>query len=472
MSRSQRTSSFRPLSRVWRGQHYRLVPSDLADTGTAVSRPAGGLRSPFSALWTGQSASLLGDQVTLIALPLLATGYAAASTLDIGLLGMCLRLPFLLIGLPAGVWVTRLGLLRSMIGADIARGLAVGLLPALALAGQARMPLLLAAAAVVGMGTVFFQISYQSLVPELIPDEAGWHGANTRLSLSESAALLCGPALGGLVVSLCAPPGALAADAGTYAASVATLMLVARRVSRRGRRRPAGSTAPRAQAGSTPLRAQVRDGLRYVRHSPVLNALMWTGAAYNLGSAMYDSALIVYAVHVLHLTPAWTGLAIAAGGVGFPVSSALSGKINRRFGLGPSLIAAAVPSVAGLVVASLAAGPASWWLLALGTLLVGLGQGCFAVNAITLRQFAAVPSMRAQATAVHRFVSWGALPVGSLATGIVGQEFGVRTAVITAGLTSATCFWPLLRSPLRSIKTTGDADGRSRDPARHGLDPE
>jgi hypothetical protein len=72
--------------------------------------------------------------------------------------------------------------------------------------------------------------------------------------------------------------------------------------------------------------------------------------------------------------------------------------------------------------------------------------------------------MRAQATAVHRFVSWGALPVGSLATGIVGQEFGVRVAVVAAGLISASCFWPLLRSPLRSIKTTGDAGARSRQP--------
>jgi hypothetical protein len=123
-----------------------------------------------------------------------------------------------------------------------------------------------------------------------------------------------------------------------------------------------------------------------------------------------------------------------------------------------------VPSVAGLVVASLAAGPAAWWPLALGTLLVGLGQGCFAVNAITLRQFAAAPSMRAQATAVHRFVSWGALPAGSLAAGIVGQEFGVRVAVVAAGLISAGCFWPLLRSPLRSIKTTGDAGDRSGRP--------
>src|SRR5579862_4731689 len=96
-------------------------------------RDDGGMPSRrFNLVWAGQSVSLLGDQVTLIALPLLATGYAAASTFDVGVLGMCLRLPFLVIGLPAGVWVTRSGLLRSMIASDIARGIAVGLLAAVA----------------------------------------------------------------------------------------------------------------------------------------------------------------------------------------------------------------------------------------------------------------------------------------------------------------------------------------------------
>lgn len=425
------------------------MPLSVPSQRTVPAAEPAGLGGRFGLVWAGQSASLLGDQVTLIALPLLAVGYAGASTFDVGLLGMCLRLPFLVVGLPAGVWVTRSGLLRSMIAADIARGLAIGLLPALALAGMARLPLLIAAACVVGVGTVFFQVSYQSLVPEIVR-EGKWHAANIRLTMSESAALLCGPALGGAVVGWCAPPGALAVDAGTYAASVATLIAVARHF-----RRPRSAGEVVRDRGS--LRAQVRDGLVYVRHTPVLNALMWTGAAYNLGSSMYDSMLVVFAVQVLHLSPARLGLAVALGGAGFPAGSALSGRINRRLGIGRSLIAAAVPSVAGLLVAALAAGRQSWWLLALGTLLVGLGQGCFSVNAITLRQFAADPEMRARATAVHRFVSWGALPVGSLAAGVVGQEFGVRVAIITAGVTATSCFWPLLRSPLAATRTPEDA---------------
>jgi MFS family permease len=405
----------------------------------------------FNLVWAGQSVSLLGDQVTLIALPLLATGYAAASTFDVGVLGMCLRLPFLLIGLPAGVWVTRSGLLRSMISSDIARGIATGLLTAAALAGLARLPLLIAAAGVVGTGTVFFQVAYQSLVPELVPDEGRWHTANARLTLSESVALLLGPALGGVIVGVLAPAGALAVDAGTYTLSVLTLTFAARRGGPRVGTATAGVATGAAGGPRRSLRAQVLDGIAYVARTPVLNALMWTGAAYNLGSAMFDSMLVVFAVHVLHLTPLRLGIAVAAGGAGFPVSSMLSGRISRRLGAGPALILAAIPSVGGIVVASMATGPWGEWLLAAGILLVGLGQGCFAVIASTLRQFASAPAMRARATAVHRFVSWGALPVGSLAAGVIGQAFGIRVAVITAGLTAATCFWPLLASPLRAI---------------------
>jgi MFS family permease len=408
----------------------------------------------FNLVWAGQSVSLLGDQVTLIALPLLATGYAAASTFDVGVLGMCLRLPFLVIGLPAGVWVTRTGLLRSMIASDIARGIAVGLLAAVALAGLARLPLLIVAACVVGTGTVFFQVAYQSLVPELVRDEGSWHTANARLSLSESTALLIGPALGGAVVGMLAPASALAVDAGTYALSVLTLALAARRAARVATE---AAAAPRRS-----LRAQVQEGLAYVARTPVLNALMWTGAAYNLGSAMFDSLLVIFAVHVLHLTPLRLGIAVAAGGAGFPVSSLLSGRISRRLGAGPALILAAIPSVGGIMLASIAAGPWAQWLVAAGILLVGLGQGCFAVIASTLRQFASAPAMRARATAVHRFVSWGALPVGSLAAGIIGQAFGIRVAVIVAGLAAAGCFWPLLRSPLRTVRAgeSGELGGR------------
>jgi MFS family permease len=257
--------------------------------------------------------------------------------------------------------------------------------------------------------------------------------------------LFAGPALGGVVVAALTPTGALGIDALSYGASVAALLAIT------ANRRSARSAVPSAgiAAARPRLRTEIGEGIRYVRHNAVLNALMWTGACYNLGSSMYDTLVVVFAVRYLHIPPAHLGVVIGLGSIGFPVGSVLSKYANARLGLGPSLIWAAFPSVGGLIVAALAAGDHPEILLAAGTLLIGLGQGCFAVNAITLRQLNSIPSMRAQATSVHRFLSWGALPVGALIAGALGQFLGLRPAMLASGIVASLCFIPLFSSPLR-----------------------
>ena len=397
----------------------------------------------FQLLWAGQSASLIGDQITLIALPLVAVTFAHANPAGVGLLGACLRIPFLLIGLQAGVWVVRLGLARSMLAADIVRGLAIALVVMAIGLGAADLWLLVIAVSAVGVATVFFQVSYQSFVPEIVPQEDLWHGANTRLTLSESLSLLIGPAVGGLVIGLLTLRGALVLDVMTYAASVISLaLIVVRRASNR-----TGEPATNARVAT---RRAVWEGMRYVSRSPVLRAIMWTGAAYNLGAAMFETLLVLFGIQTLHAGPAEVGLAIGIGGIGFPLGSLLSSRFNSRVGMGPALIWAAIPSVAGILVSALAFGRPALAIVAAGVFIVGIGQGCFGVNAVTLRQRYSSPEMRARATAVHRFVSWGALPGGALLGGFVGQVAGLRSALVCASVIASMCFIPLLCSPLRS----------------------
>lgn len=397
----------------------------------------------FQLLWAGQSASLIGDQITLIALPLVAVTFAHANPAGVGLLGACLRIPFLLVGLQAGVWVVRIGLARSMLAADIVRGLAIALVVIAVGVGAADLWLLVIAVSAVGVATVFFQVSYQSFVPEIVPQEDLWHGANTRLTLSESLSLLIGPAVGGLVIGLLTLRGALVLDVMTYAASVISLaLIVVRRASNR-----TGEPATNARVAT---RRAVWEGMRYVSRSPVLRAIMWTGAAYNLGAAMFETLLVLFGIQTLHAGPAEVGLAIGIGGIGFPLGSLLSSRFNSRVGMGPALIWAAIPSVAGILVSALAFGPPALAIVAAGVFIVGIGQGCFGVNAVTLRQRYSSPEMRARATAVHRFVSWGALPGGALLGGFVGQVAGLRSALVCASVIASMCFIPLLCSPLRS----------------------
>src|SRR5450755_1994001 len=163
-------------------------------TPARTSPPRGRGRRALRLLWAGQSVSLLGDQVTVLALPLAAlTG--GASVAQVAVLVGATRAPFLLLGLPAGVWVSRVGLRRSMLLADLLRAVALLSLPVAAAFGAMSYLLLLAVAVALGCGSVMFQVAYQSLTPLLVEDIGLLRSANTRLTASEALAVIGGPAL-------------------------------------------------------------------------------------------------------------------------------------------------------------------------------------------------------------------------------------------------------------------------------------
>lgn len=413
---------------------------DPSDTGGSRV-PARGLGAPFRWFWLGQSGSLIGDQITLVALPLLAVTYAAASDFEVALVATMLKLPFLFLGLPAGVWVTRWGLTRSMIGADSVRAAVLVILVVLvSVQDSLGLVVLVGAAAAIGSASVFFQICYQSLVPEIVDDATDWHRANLRLTLSESLGLLAGPALGGLLIGAWSLRVALAIDTVTYLASLVTLALMARAPGRRA------TSRPKAAVGGHPgMLTQIRVGFRYVRERPVLNGIMWVGAIFNVGVAMFETMLILYGIRTLGLGVHLMGLAVAAGGVGFPVGGLLSGLTNRRWGKGRTLAVAGLPSVAGIVLLGLVPSSHALAGVALALFTFGVGQVMFAVNAVTLRQEHSEGAMRAMATSVHRFTSWGALSVGTMLAGVVASQLGLRGVMLVAGAIAAGCLIPLFR---------------------------
>ena len=395
----------------------------------------------FRLLWGGQSVSLVGDQVFLLALPLAALVELHASTFEIAALAALAKLPFLVIGLPAGVWVARLGMRRSMLGADVVRALTVLSLPVAVSFGVLTRPHLLLVALVTGIAMVFFQVAYQSYPPMLIIDDRQLHAANTRLSFSESTALLVGPGLAGFVISALGAVRALFADAASYVFSVLTLLAI--------RHREPVSVVPEVRRS---MWQEVGDGLRFVANQPVLRPIMVGGAIYNVGLAMYESLIAVFAVQELRMDPWMLGVALALGGAGFPLGSLFARRLADRFGIGPSLIIAGVPSVLGLVISAGAYGRLSVPLLAAGTLINGVGQGSFAVNALTIRHLVTPLDLATRATAVHRFVTWGVLPVGAVIAGIVGTVFGLRVAMLTAAGTATLCMIPLFGRPLRQTR--------------------
>jgi MFS family permease len=173
-------------------------------------------------LWSGQTVSEMGSAVTQLALPLTAVVVLGASTFQVGLLTSAATAAFALIALPAGALVDRRAKRRLMIWCDAARMLIIGSVPLAAAFGLLTMGQLYAVAFTAGVCTVFFDVAYQSFLPAVVTREHKVDG-NGKLGASQAFAQVAGP---GLVGGLVGAAGAMAADAISYAVSVASLLAI------------------------------------------------------------------------------------------------------------------------------------------------------------------------------------------------------------------------------------------------------
>jgi len=191
--------------------------------------PQGGLwrHADFLKLWSAQSVSQLGTQISAIALPLVALYELHATAFEVAALGTVEFLPFLLFTLPAGVWVDRLRRRWLMVTADLGRVVALGSIPLAAAVGHLTLAQLYIAGFVTGTLTVFFDVSYQSYLPSLVEREQLVDG-NAKLEVTRAMAQVAGPGLGGLLVRALTAPYAVLADALSYLWSAGFLFVIKR----------------------------------------------------------------------------------------------------------------------------------------------------------------------------------------------------------------------------------------------------
>ncbi len=186
-----------------------------ARTGTLADRR-------FLRLATATGVSLLGSQVTLLALPLTAVLVLHASAGQVAALATAGTAPFLVLGLPAGVWVERWSLRRLMVLTDLRRAALLVSVPVAALVGWLTTLQLYVVAFAVGSCGVFFDVAALSVLPTLVPP-ARIAAANGALEVARASAQTSGPAVGGVLVHTLTAPIAVLADAASYAVSALLL---------------------------------------------------------------------------------------------------------------------------------------------------------------------------------------------------------------------------------------------------------
>ncbi|GAB1693638.1 MFS transporter [Krasilnikovia sp. M28-CT-15] len=421
-------------------------PVALAVAARGPRVPALLRQTAFRRYWSAQTVSLFGDQVTMLALPLLAALSIGAGPTEMGYLTAAALLPNLFFSLPAGAWADRHPRKRHlMIVADLGRAGLLLAVPLLWWANALTLPLLYAVAFATGTLAVVFEVAHSSLFAALVarPD---YVRANSLINGSRALSYVAGPSLGGLLVQLISAPFALVADVLSYLASAAWLS------------RTPVTEQPVQHARGLGMAA----GMRFVARSPLLRAMLLASTTLNLFNYIFAALFVLYATTELRLTPGTLGLIIGAGAVGGLLGAAVTGPISRRIGIGPALLLGLVAFPAPLILVPLAGGSprqvltllfAAEFVSALGVMLLDITSG-------SVQTAATPPSMLAVVAGFKRTVNYGVRPLGAVIGGTLGAALGLRPTLWIASVGALLGVVWVLFSPLRTMQRLPEPDHR------------
>ncbi|HEV3123773.1 MAG TPA: MFS transporter [Candidatus Dormibacteraeota bacterium] len=411
----------------------------------AAAPPSLSRHGDFLRLWFGQTVSQVGTQVSLIAIPLTAVVALGATPFQAGLLGTFEYLPFILVGLPAGVWVDRMARRRILIASDVGRTLALLSIPLASWSGHLVMAQLYAVGFVVGVLTVFFDVAYQSYLPSLVAREQLVEG-NSRLELTRASAEIAGPGIGGALVSAVTAPIAVLADAVSYIASVASLLLI------RGR-----ETIESQTRRSSGMRRELVEGLRYVLGNRLLRSIAACTALINLFGHAAIAVTILYAVRELGLSPAQIGLWFSLGSIGGPLGALLASRVGRRLGTGPTIVLTAWATVPAWFLVPLAPRSFPLPLLITSGIIGSITGVMYNITQVSLRQAITPQRIQGRMNATMRFLVWGTIPIGSFIGGVLGSVIGLRNTLWVTAVAMTFAALPVTLSPVRRLRSVEDA---------------
>ncbi len=411
-----------------------------------MRRPGGlWLHRDFRSFWAAETISQFGSQVTFLALPLVAIVVLGESAFKVALLTSVEFLPFLLFTLPAGVWVDRLRRRPILILGNLGRAVALLTVPVAHWAGVLTIWQLYAVGFVVGVGTVFFDVAYQSYLPSLVKREELSEG-NSKLEVSRSAAQLGGPGLGGVLIGILTAPVAVAADAISFVVSAVLI----------GRIRSPEREPVREER--RPLLAELWEGLRYVLKHEYVRGMAAAVAIFNFFGNIGGAILLVYLVRELGMSATTIGLVLGLGNVGFLAGAFVAKRVETRLGVGRTIVGSMALSPFGLLLVPLATRETAAPLLVASGVIVGFAVVLYNVSAISLMQAITPDRLLGRMNASRRFLVWGVIPLGSLAGGVLASTIGLRPTLFVGAFGASLAVLPLLFSPVRSLQRVPDVD--------------
>jgi MFS family permease len=396
----------------------------------------------FRRYFIGQAVSLLGDQITLIALPLTAVLALHATAGQMGALTTVALVPNLIFSLHAGSWVDRRGGRRQvMLVTDICRGVLIGTIPVAYAVGHLTWAQLYIVAFGSGVVSVFFYVAYGGFFQTIVERE-DYVAANSLTHGSRAFSFLAGTSIGGVLVQLLRGPYALAIDAVSFLWSALFLARIDA---------PDPPAGPQSSGG-------VLAGARWIRGNAIIRAELLGVATLNFFNFIYFALFLLYATRSLHVNPAALGIVLGAASVGTLFGSFVTGRVSRRVGVGPAFLIGCFLFPAPLILVPAAGGP-HWFVLAcLFTAEFFSGFGLMLLDILAGAIMAGIipRALRSRVSGAFMVVNYGIRPVGTAAGGVLGTAIGLRPTmwIATVGALSGMLF--LLPSPIRTLRDVPD----------------
>ena len=388
--------------------------------------PAGDLLRDrtYRRLWTSIVISSFGGQVTMLALPLTAVLLLHASPTQMGMLTAMEIVPFVLLSLPAGVWLDRVRKLPVYVAGESGLALVVASVPLAWWLGWLSMTWMYACALLIGTVYTVAGSAAQIVLTQVVARERLVE-AHAKNALATSGAEVAGPGLAGALIRVVGAPAALLVDACLLIVSASILRGIG--VHER----------PAARARGSSLRAFGRDlraGVRFVSQHRLLVALAVVVGGWQMCHHAAIVVQILFATRTLGLSEQAVGLCYTGMGFGTIAASLLGDRISRRIGPGPCLLLGFAVCGSGWLLLSLV--PAgSWGVAAFALMLMLFASGAVLVfiNFLALRQAVTPTPLLGRMTSTMRWLILIPAGPGALIGGWLGEHFGLRASLAFAG---------------------------------------
>jgi predicted MFS family arabinose efflux permease len=406
--------------------------------------------SAFVRVWGAATISIFGSLITRMALPLAAILVLGSGAVEVAVLRGLELGATLVVGLVAGAWVDRLRRRPVLIWADLGRAVLLGSIPVAFALGSLTFPHLLVVTGLAAILTSFFDAADNAYLPTIVERER-LIDANSALAASGSAAEFTAFGISGFLVQLLTAPIAIAIDALSYVASALLLWTI---------RAPEAPPPPREDR--EPVMSEIREGLRLVRHDPILRAFAGAQMALAALWGVFGAVWILFVIDDLQLGAAVIGLVAGVGGFSSFIGAVVATRATRRFGIGRVAIVAMLLSAVGNAFIPLA--PAGLPLLAVGALVM---QQLVADSAVTVydiaelsvRQSMVADRLQGRVSSTFKVAAMVAQLIATLAAGVLAETIGLRATAWLApigGLVAAAVLW---FSPVRQLVQLPDREG-------------